>query len=97
MRSFSISKAMLVIGVIAANFDPIGKWFRWLGFTQQDFEAPHFRYFVGPLFIGGAMSGPPLALSLIFDLLANRYELVITHGSDRQPRLDGAPLEVQAT
>jgi hypothetical protein len=69
---------MLVIGVIAAKFDPIGKWFRSLGFTQQDFEAPHFRYFVGPLFIDGAMSGPPLALGLILGSLANRYELVIT-------------------
>jgi hypothetical protein len=68
--------------------DPIGKWFRSLGFTQQDFEAPDFQYFVGPVFIGGEMSGPPPALGLIFGWLVNRYELVITRSSDKWMAID---------
>jgi hypothetical protein len=62
--------------------DPIGKWFRSLGYTQQDFEAPHFQFLVGPLFMGGAMSGPPLAIGLVFGWLASRYELFIVRRSD---------------
>jgi hypothetical protein len=69
--------------------DPIGQWFRSVGYTQQDFEAPRFRLLVGPLFIGAAMSGPPVILGLLLGWLANRYELVI----DRRPETRRTPAD----
>ena len=59
-------------------FDPVSNWFRWLGYTHEDFAAPYFRLFVSPLILGTMMSGPPLLLSLAFGWLVGRYELVVT-------------------
>jgi len=59
-------------------FDPVSNWFRWLGYTHEDFAAPYFRLFVSPLILGAMMSGPPLLLSLTFGWLVGRYELVVT-------------------
>jgi hypothetical protein len=109
--AFSVLNAASLIVLIAACvaapaslerylvtlLEPIGQWFRSLGYTPEDFEAPQFRFIVGPLFLGAAISGPPMVLGLLLGRWANRYELVIRRRSDERsapadelPRAQGA-------
>jgi hypothetical protein len=101
---FNAASLILLIAVCLISADdfgrnlgfflyPIGEGFRSLGYTQQDFEAPHFQYLVTPLIIGATISGPPLALGLILARLANRYELLVVRRS--QP--ETAPVEERAS
>ena len=82
-----VAPELLAVG-LDYLFAPVGACFLSMGYRSQDFDAPHFQFFVIPLIAATLLSGLALLLGFMIGWLTNRFEMVVTvrHGSGVSPR-----------
>ena len=82
-----------VLAYLELALSPVDLLFRSMGFEKALYDSPFFRSFAIPLFVGAAVSGPPLLLAVMAGLVASRYTFVIAarRGSG-MPRVETAAL-----